>query len=73
MSRAMNIDLSEAEVLAACAKHGALVSASEPLPSGGARVVLINTEGAETMRKVFRNNLMVGAVTRTPFNVRRPS
>ena len=73
MSRAMNVNLNEAEVLAACAKHGAQVSASEPLPSGGARVILTNSQGAETMRNVFRDKLLVGAVTRTPFNIRVPS
>jgi hypothetical protein len=73
MSRAINVSMNEAQVLAACAKQGAAVSASEPLPSGGTRVVLTSSEGAAAMRDVFAGEMLTGAVRRTPFDVRWPS
>lgn len=53
MSRAMNISLPAADVLAMCAKHNASVSAIEALPNGATRVVLVNGDGAAVMRKAF--------------------
>ncbi len=70
MSRAMNVNLKEADVLSACARQGFIVSASEPLPKGGTRVVLASTEGADAMRAIFEPKLMANAVRRTPFTVR---
>ena len=70
MSRAMNVNLTEADVLAACATQGVTVSASERLPAGGTRVVIANTEGADAMRTIFKPRLMPDTVRRTPFAVR---
>lgn len=66
MSRAMNVDATENEVLALCAKQGAVVSAIETLLSGGTRVVLAHPDGAHVMRRVFGKRLVKGAVQRTP-------
>jgi len=70
MSRAINVDLKEADVLAACAKEGATVSASEPLPAGGTRVVLASIQGADAMRNIFEPQLLGNGVRRTPFSMR---
>lgn len=65
MSRAMNVDASAADVTALCAKHRAGISAIEPLLSGGTRLVMLNGDDAETMRKAFGKKLIDGAVVRT--------
>lgn len=67
MSRAMNVNLDEVAVLALCAERGAAVSASEDLPGGGTRVVLLNSGGAAAMRAAFGRKLIEGPVERTPF------
>ncbi len=67
MSRAINVNATEAEVSQLCLKNGAVISALELLPAGGVRVVLTRSEVAETMRKVFGRRLISGAVVRTPF------
>lgn len=66
MSRAMNVNATENEVLLLCAKQGVIVSAIEALLSGGTRVVLAHPDGAHAMRRVFGKKLMEGAVQRTP-------
>ncbi|MDQ2879317.1 MAG: hypothetical protein M3R41_09625 [Pseudomonadota bacterium] len=65
MSRAMNINAEHAEVVAMCAKHKAVISAIEPLVSGGTRLVMMNGDDAETVRRAFKSKIVNGAVTRT--------
>lgn len=65
MSRAMNVTASEAEVRAAAAEHGAPISAIETIMSGGTRVVFMNGDDAERMRGIFKDRMVIGAVTRT--------
>ncbi len=66
MSRAINVNATEAEVIKSCARYGATVSAIETLASGGTRVVLMNIIAAETMRAAFGRKLLTGTVRRTP-------
>lgn len=66
MSRAINVNATQAEVIKSCSRHGAAVSAIETLASGGTRVVLMNITAAETMRVAFGRKLLKGAVRRTP-------
>ena len=66
MSRAINVNASEAEVLKSCATHGATVSAIEALASGGTRVVLMDTAATETMRAAFGRKVLTGEVRRAP-------
>jgi hypothetical protein len=63
-SRAMNIDAGRSDVIAMCAKHKAEISAIEDLISGGTRVVLINIQGANLVRKAFGKRVMAGEVVR---------
>jgi ABC-type xylose transport system substrate-binding protein len=65
MSRAMNVTATEAEVKAAAAENGALISAIETILSGGTRVVFMNGSDAERMRRIFEDQMVVGAVTRS--------
>ena len=67
MSRAINVNATEAEVAKLCQSNGAIISASEELASGGTRVVLTSGLAAEAMRRVFARRVISGAVLRTPF------
>ena len=67
MSRAINVAVSEPDVLKLCEKHGALISAIERLECGGTRVVLTNIEGTEKMRGIFGKKIISGNVRRTVF------
>ena len=64
-SRAINIDASEADVRAVCAKQDAAISAIETLLSGGTRVVLLNGDGAARVRRSFKAKLLTGNIVRT--------
>ncbi|MGQ3101900.1 MAG: hypothetical protein ACT6Q5_08245 [Sphingopyxis solisilvae] len=67
MSRAMNVTLPEAEVAALCKSAGVIISAIEPLPDGGTRLVCVSSDGADTMRKKLKNSLIDGTVIRHRF------
>lgn len=67
MSRAINLTLTEAEVLDKCRAAGVGVSVTEELPSGGTHLVCTTGEGAEEMRLKFKNQIITGPVKRLPF------
>lgn len=69
MSRALNIDATEDHVAATCAKKHAAISAIETLPSGGTRVVLLNTIDAATIRKAYGAKVIEGTVRRKPIRL----
>lgn len=69
MSRAMNLKLTEAEVIGKCERVGVTISAIEALPSGGTHLVCLTSEGAERMRSEFKNAILTGRVKRFPFYV----
>jgi hypothetical protein len=64
MSRAMNLSLAQAEVIAICKKEGVVISAIETLPSGGTHLVTVTGDQAETMRRVLSKHLIEGRVKR---------
>ena len=66
MSRAININAPLTEVQDVCRKHGATVSAIEGLASGGTRVVLMNIEATETIKRAFGRKVLTGGVSRIP-------
>ena len=66
MSRAININATEAHVRATCAKRGVEISAIEALLSGGTRVVLNNVDDTATISKAYGSKVLVGPVKRTP-------
>lgn len=67
MSRAMNVNLTEDKVKAACKAAGISISAIEPLQSGGTRLVCTRPEEADQMRTKFHRHLIAGAVSRERF------
>jgi len=67
MSRAMNLTLAEADVLAKCLEAGVSISATEELPSGGTHLVCRTSEGADEMRHKFRTKIIPGKVPRFAF------
>ena len=66
MSRALNINATEADVVATCATKKAGISAIEKLRSGGTRVVLNNAIDTATIRKAFGAKVITGKVVRMP-------
>ena len=62
--RAISVSLDRAAVEALCVKHQTKISAIEKLPKGGTRVVMMNGDDAEAMRRVFGNKILTGTVTR---------
>lgn len=66
MSRALNLNATEAEVKAACASAGVAITTMEPLLPAGTRVVCQNSEGAFALRGKMRTKLIEGAVVRSP-------
>jgi len=69
MSRAININAPQADVLAACAKRKIGISAIETLRSGGTRVVMNNALDAATLAKFYRSKVIAGVVKRTPLRL----
>lgn len=73
MTRALNIDDGEASITETCRQLGIVISAIEPLLSGGTRVVCTTSVGAHTLRRKLQSKLIEGRVTRSPFFLaRRP-
>ena len=66
MSRALNLNASEAEVLAACVRANAPITQIETLVSGGTRVVMKNADDAATLGKLYKGKIITDPVTRTP-------
>lgn len=73
MSRAMNVQLPEAEVVALCAKAEVEISAIETLASGGTHVVAVTPDGGAVMRRIFAKQLIKGQVKRFAFMHPRPA
>jgi hypothetical protein len=69
MSRAINVNAPQADVVKLCGKHNAAISAIETLVSGGTRVVFNNSDSTATMTRVFGRKVLTGAVTRTPLRL----
>ncbi len=65
MSRAMNVTAFEADVKAAAIAHGAVISSIEAILPSGTLVVFTNGDDAERMRRVFKDRMIVGTITRT--------
>ena len=63
----MNLKLAEATVRKRCTEGGVIISAIEPLPSGGTHLVCMTGTGAETMRELLADHLITGIVKRFPF------
>jgi hypothetical protein len=71
MTRAINLRLEEADLMAKCAEAGVSISAIEPLASGGTHLVCTTGAGADEIRVRFQDHIIAGPVRRFPFY--RPS
>ena len=69
MSRAINLNLTHDQVKTAMVKHGAVISAIEPLFPRGTRVVLKNADQAATVRRALKTQVIEGPVKRTPLSM----
>jgi len=64
MSRVLFVSLDEGEVVSRCLAAKVGISAIEHLPAGGTRVVCMSSDGAATMRKKLKSNLISTGVAR---------
>lgn len=71
MSRAINLNATEDAVRTACTSLSVQISAIEPLLSGGTRVVLATSVGAEALRTKMKTKILQGRVERSPFYMAR--
>jgi hypothetical protein len=65
VSRVINLAMSADEVRHQCQTRQVGVSALETLPDGGVRLVCMSSDGAATIRKRLKANLINGDVRRT--------
>ena len=72
MSRALNVSLTEAEVLAKCDTQAVGVSAIESLPEGGVRLVCMSSVGAALMARKFKAHLLKEDPVRARHRPTRP-
>ncbi|MCI4589705.1 hypothetical protein MOK15_06325 [Sphingobium sp. BYY-5] len=71
MSRAINLDASQDDVKALCARHAIAISTIETLTSGGTRVVLLNPDGADRIRTLMKTKIITTKVVRSPMHMAR--
>lgn len=67
LTRAMNLTLSEQEVIDGCRRKEIAISAIETLLSGGTHLVCLTIEGADSARHLFRQSIVAGPVRRASF------
>jgi hypothetical protein len=71
MSRAININATETDILATCERLGIGISMLERLASGGTRVVLNNAGDTRSIATAYRTKLLTGPVTRMATRLNR--
>lgn len=72
MSRALNLKMTEAEVVRHCRDKSIGISALEALPDGGMRLVCMSGYGAAQIRSKLKSRIMEGEVRRERFRPLRP-
>ena len=72
MSRAINLSLGESTVRERCQSAGIGVSALETLPGGGVRLVCMSSDGAETVRQMFKGKVLAEDKPRSKFRPNTP-
>ncbi len=71
MSRAINLNLSEADAREQCSTRSIGVSAIESLPDGGVRLVCMSSEGAALLRRRLKSQIISDDARRTTNGSRR--
>ena len=72
MSRALQLAMSESEVLALCQAEKVTVSAIEGLPGGGVRLVCSSSNGAEIVRRKAKSKIIEDEQTRERHRPKSP-
>ena len=72
MSREIFVALNQRDVLARCATEKVGVSAIEPLPAGGVRLVCMSSVGAALMARKFKAHLLKEDPVRARHRPTRP-
>ena len=72
MSRALFVNLTEAQVVAKCQAENVGISVIEPLTSGGVRLVCMSSDGAGTMTRALKSSLIHGEVVRERIRPTKP-
>jgi hypothetical protein len=72
MSRAINLAMAEADVVARCAKENVGISAIETIPAGGTRLVCMSGADAERLRSKLKPHLIKGEIVRQRHRPTRP-
>lgn len=65
MTRAINLNLTEASVRETCAALAVVISVIEKLDGGGVRLVCSSSNGAEIIRDKLRGKIISGRVARS--------
>jgi predicted xylose isomerase-like sugar epimerase len=73
MSRALNLNVSQAEVEAAASRDGVRITSIEPLYPFGTRVVFATSDAAAQIARAFKTQILAGKVVRTPRRLRTAS
>ena len=71
MSRAINLNLTEADAREQCSTRSIGISAIEALPDGGVRLVCMSSEGAALLRRRLKSQIMPDGARRTANSTRR--
>ena len=71
MSRAINLNLSEADAREQCSNRSIGISAIESLPGGGVRLVCMSSEGAALLRRRLKSQIISDTAQRTANSTRR--
>lgn len=72
MSRALNLSMTEAQIVRHCREKSIAISALETLPDGGVRLVCMSSYGAAQIRSKLKGHIIEGDVRRERFRPRRP-
>ena len=70
MTRAMNLNMIEADVAKLCAELGIATTSIETLVPSGTRVVCRTGDGSAVLRRKLAGKLIEGAVGRMPRSIR---
>ena len=71
MSRALNINAAQDDIIRTCKKLGIEISMIERLHSGGTRIVLNNAPDTASIAETYRTKLLTGRVTRMQTRLNR--
>jgi len=72
MSRIVNLSLDEGVVVIRCHSEKVGISAIEPLPQGGVRLVCMGNEGAELIRRKLKRYVIKGDAPRERHRPKNP-